>query len=91
MEKQPYKQPGLVTRAKPATVRAVEGFGARDYFRLDRGDRFLEEVAFVFSLEGRKRKRLSRKGDGHQRLGKQLGQMNRRLPRLPISASAFLF
>lgn len=35
----------------------MEGFGGRDYFRLDRGDRFLEEVAFVFSLEGRKKKK----------------------------------
>ena len=38
--------------------------GRRDYFRLDDAERFLEEVASVFSLQGRKRGVLAGKKGG---------------------------
>lgn len=58
MEKRPCKQAGLVIRAKPSHDEMLwEGRGGRDYFRLENAEGFLEEVAFVFSLQGRKREK----------------------------------
>lgn len=64
MEKQPCKQPGLVTRAKPSHSEMLWENRGRDYFRLDNARGFLEEVAFVFTMQGRKGRTRRKKGGG---------------------------
>ena len=93
VEKQPCKQPGLVTRAKPEPLRdAVGAQRTKRLLPLGRCGEVPGRGGICVQPSRKKERsprREKRRGGGHQSLGKQLGQTKRERRRITISASAF--